>query len=265
MKSKPLTWTALGVLGLLMPAGVMAAGVTPAMMPLDLAGYNYDGIADPGYASPVGDTSGTLELYTDYVAKGFNPAQPNVGLPAGSTFVSAFHNTTTFAIQPAAGPNMLLLGPTVSPAPSKTGTLTLTAPQPVSEVAFLVTGFNGNRTGNYVLNYATGPADTGTFLAPDNFNGGQVALAGFGRYLFTSNIGFENIASDPKLFEWDVPADPTRALESITFINNNLTPGQTNPPTLGVFGVSAAAVPEPAAVSLLCGGSMALLARRRCR
>jgi hypothetical protein len=155
------------------------------------------------------------------------------------------------------------LGPTVSPAPSKTGTLVLTSPAAVSELAFLVTGFNGNRTGNYSLNYAAGPSTMGTFSAPDNFGSGPIALTGFGRFLFTSNTGLQDSPGGPKLFEADVTADPTRTLESITFTNNNLVPGQLNPPTLAVFGVSAAVAPEPAQALLLLLVGCGLVRRRR--
>jgi hypothetical protein len=254
----------LAVLGL--SAVWSFAGIARAtnLSPLDLTGYNYDGMADPGQSTPVGNTTGTLDTFSDYFAKGFDPANPSIGLPAGSTFTSAFNNNTTFAIQPYDQNNLLLLGPAGSPAPSPTGTLTLSNPIAVSELAFLLTGFNGYIAGSYALNYAAGPSDSGTFVAPDNFGTGNTAISGFGRYYFFDNIGIQEFPTTPELFELDVTADPTRTLDSITFSNIQFQPtGYNGPPVLGVFGVSASAVPEPTslAVTGIAAGFGLLLCR----
>jgi hypothetical protein len=236
------------------------------LSPLDLTGYNYNGIAAPGYSTPVGDTTGTLETFSDYFAKGFDPANPSIGLPAGSTFTSAFNNNTTFAIQPCLQNNLLLLGAAGSPAPSPTGTLTLSNPSAVSELAFLITGFNGYIAGSYTLNYATGPSGSGTFVAPDNFGTGNTAISGFGRYYFFDNIGIQIFPTTPELFELDVTADPSRTLDSLTFSNIQFQPtGYNGPPVLGIFGVSASPVPEPTSLAVTGLAAVGLLLRRRSR
>jgi hypothetical protein len=235
--------------------------------PLSLTGYNYDGIADPGRSNPVGDTTGTLETFSDYFAQGFDRLRPTIGLPAGATFTSTFNRNTTFAIQPFDANNLLLLGGNASPAPSATATLTLTKPSAVSQLAFLITGFNGNIAGSYSLNYLTGAARTGTFVAPDNFGTGNVALSGFGRYLF--GTGIQETPFRPELFELDVSADPSRTLGSITFSDIQTMPtGFNGPPVLGVFGVSATAVPEPTTgvlliLGVLCAAASILNRNRR--
>jgi hypothetical protein len=254
----------LAALGLIAVWGFAGNARATNLSPLGLMGYNYDGIADPGYATPVGCTTGTLETFSDYFAPGFDPANPSIGLPTGSTFTSTFNNNTTFAIQPYNQNNLLLLGPAGSPAPSPTGTLTLSNPSAVSELAFLITGFNGYIAGSYTLNYATGPADSGTFVAPDNFGTGNTAISGFGRYLF--GPGIQEFPTTPELFELDVTADPSRTLDSLTFSNIQFQPtGYNGPPVLGVFGVSASAVPEPTSLAVTGLATAGLLLRRRSR
>ncbi len=91
-----VTFAALGLIAL---SGFAGSARGETLSPLELTGYNYDGIADPGQSTPVGNTTGTLKTFSDYFAKGFDAADPSVGLPAGSTFWSAFNSNTTFAIQ----------------------------------------------------------------------------------------------------------------------------------------------------------------------
>jgi hypothetical protein len=259
MHRRKVMFATFGFMAAWVLSGIARAQV---LTPLALTGYDYNGIAAPGYPTPVGDTTGTLETFSDYFAQGFDPAHPNIGLPTGSTFTSAYNSNTTFAIQPYLQNNLLLLGPAASPAPTPTGTLALSNPAPVSELAFLATGFNGYISASYVLNYATGLSGSGTFVAPDNFGTGNTAISGFGRYLF--GTGIQEISGQPQLFEFDFPADPTRTLDSITFSNIQFTPtGYNGPPVMGVFGVSATAVPEPASVALIGAPMLELLMRRR--
>ena len=192
----------LAVLGLIAVWGFAGNARATNLSPLDLTGYNYNGIAAPGYSTPVGDTTGTLETFSDYFAKGFDPANPSIGLPAGSTFTSAFNNNTTFAIQPCLQNNLLLLGAAGSPAPSPTGTLTLSNPSAVSELAFLITGFNGYISGSYTVSYAAGPSGSGTFVAPDNFGTGNTAISGFGRYYFLTISAFRYFQPRPSFSNW---------------------------------------------------------------
>lgn len=224
-------------------SGIVSAAALPVMTPLDVSGWDYDGIADAGSMRPNGSTTGTLELYRDYFEKGFDPAHPNIGLPAGKTFQSALHSTTTFQIQPANGNNLLLLGGFVSPAPSSSGTLTFTAPTLVSELAVLDTGFNGNHVGTYILNYASGTAVSGPLSAADNFQAGPVAISGFGRFRYDNLQGLQEDAGTPRLFDYDIPVDPTRPLVSVTFsYAPSGSSGFNGPPEIGIFGLSGSQV-----------------------
>ena len=229
--------------------------------PLTLTGYNVDGIANGTYSNAAsvtgsvtttgldGSTSGEV-LYQ----VGFNPNHSAYGVNAGATFTSKLNANVTFAVQPAAGNNLLF----VQGGGANSGTLTLGTPGAYTNLAFLVQGYNvgassGGVSGTYQLNYTNGTNSGAlTFAAYDWFSTSNVASAPLDRV--SSSGTFDNSTSNPVFHEVDVTVPGNLAIASITFVNKDTTANDN----LGVFGISGA-VPEPAAWAALLAVAACLL------
>ena len=225
-------------------AGI-SLSVAQGNKPIEVSGFNVDGIADGSYKSAASVTDSTSDKLDNngnvFYQKGFNPdgGKSEVGLPAGQSFASDANANTTFALQPATGKNLLLLRNTGTTEPRgvSTGTLSLTTPRVYASLAFLVTGFDGTDIDvSYQLTFEDGKTTVGKFLVKDNFDGSSPALSGFDRVDTQGNFGGSD-PSNPRLYEMDVSlakADQGHALKSVTFTNNNTESG-TN---VAVFAIS---------------------------
>ena len=193
---------------------------------------------------------------------GYNTNALTTGIPAlpavvSAPQVSAANANTTFVFQPVNANNVLRV------ASGGTSTFTLTTPTAVSDLALIVTGFNGTRNAGYTLNYVGGTSTTGTFTAPDNFGGPNPAFTIGGRVFIdnsTTSIG-QTEGTNPRLYEVDITANGGLALQSIVFTDNDASPSVGE--GTGVFAVSGTVVPEPASLGVIGIAGLALLRRRR--
>ena len=243
--------------------------------PIDGTGYNDSGIIDGAPVTyntvlyPYGgsfpaivqdqaaSTTGTVDGLFYYYVQGFIIDDQIVsGIPVGTTFTSLANPNTDFAFQNAS-PTQPINNVLLVTSSNKPVTFTLSQPAQYANLAFLVTGYNGNQTATYTLNYVGGLSVTGNFIAPDNFNNtaSNEAFNVNGRwsdyYEFYQGVG----VGDPRLYEVDTTADPTLQLQSITFGGTFIsTTGE--PPQYGVFAVSGGTLPapEPGTWALLLAG-----------
>ncbi len=251
---------------------------TPAFTykPLGLttASFNQDMVIEAsapttGAAANVTATmdGGTSKQGATYYEQGYDPADTggNTGLPAsGSTFVSQADPNHTFSLQSYTADNALLLD-----SASPTGTLTFATPQALAAVSFLTaTGGGDNGAGPFgvTVNYADGAASTTIpydVISPDWFFNGPVAYDASGRAYPdpTGGTGFDNVGNgQPNLYQVDLTLpDSTDPIASLTLNYDDADTGSQ----VAIFGLSGAAVPEPASVGLLAAATVGLLARRR--
>jgi hypothetical protein len=160
--------------------------------PLNLAGWNTDGITDTNLAArstqPLDD--GCCAFF-ESGAVDDNGVEHDDGIPAGSSFQSLTGSGVTYLIQPAIGNNMLQIG-----NPTQTGTTRIVAsgvealllenPAAYSQIAIL--SFSGNAAGcgdpcllNVLINYSDGSGLAATYHSEDWCVGGTAsrqALAG---------------------------------------------------------------------------------------
>ena len=208
---------------------------------------------------------------------GLSLAKPNTGFPAGAgTVVSAADPNTTLLLQPYTGNNALMLNNHTGSSPAitttKTGTFTFVTPTPAGALKFFGSSGNGAGTVTAVVHYTDGAADNTLNLSfPDWFDSNppksQAAIVENGRVNPTANSGagsFDNFGQtppNPRVYEVTAVtlANKTDPISSIDFTFTKAA-GTTN---TAIFGVSVSPAPEPASLSLLGLGSLALLRRRR--
>ena len=254
-------------------ATATSARAATTLTPISGTGYNVAAIANAttpvsgsntsGLASAIAtSTNGTLDGYYVFYARGFDADATGTGLPAGGALISATNPVATFAIQAASktsAVNDVLLVTASSPAAGVTFTLASTATY--SNVSFLVSGFNGDQSATYTLNYANGTTAAGTFTAPDNFDSSPAAAFTVAGRLRTSDNS-EGVAdqfadvgtSNPRLFEVDLTGLSTLStLKSITF-GGALVSTEAYA-VFGVSGFGTSAVPEPSTWAMLAAGA----------
>jgi hypothetical protein len=239
--------------------------------PVALTGWHFDGIANGapinGGAGDLpaiqGSTTGTLDGIFVYYQQGFRNGFPAVGLPANGVVNSAVDGTV-FQLQSYSANNMLLLGESGSATRQNAEVLFMVTPRTFTSLQFLVTGFNGSIPLAVSLNFTTGSPTLFFPTAPDNFNGANPAIGGFGRVDRNNDGLFENTGTNPRLYQINhtlSAADQIRTLQNITFVN--LFSGAGTHHNVGVFAVSGSPVPEPATLLVVGAGALALLRRRR--
>jgi hypothetical protein len=250
-----------------------------AATPLVVTGFNQDIVVEnsaPGagqnnqvFVNATMD-NGTLNTGGTFYQQG--TAGTTGGLPAAGTPVtSLFNPASTFVFQPYQGNNALVLAG--QNAVSRTGTLTLVVPTPLSNLAlFGATGNAGgatNQNDTVVVNFAdaTPPQTfTVTHLAQDWFNGSQAALQVGGRFNNVVTGGIDNTGTtNPRIYEDDIDlsAFSTHPVASLTITFNATSANQNNGGYNAIVAVSGTVVPEPATLGFLTITAIPLLTRRR--
>jgi hypothetical protein len=250
-----------------------------AATPLVVTGFNQDIVVEnsaPGagqnnqaFVNATMD-NGTLNTGGTFYQQG--TVGTTGGLPAAGTPVtSLFNPASTFVFQPYQGNNALLLAG--QNAVSRTGTLTLAIPTPLTNLAlFGATGNAGgatNQNDTVTVTFADlGPPVSFTVnsLAQDWFNGNQAALQVAGRFNNVVTGGIDNTGTtNPRIYEDDIDlsAFSTRPVSSITITFNATSANQNNGGYNAIVAVSGTVTPEPATLGLVAIASLPLLARRR--
>ncbi|RYY19790.1 MAG: hypothetical protein EOO36_05000, partial [Cytophagaceae bacterium] len=234
--------------------------------PAAVTGYTADVIAD-GVGPVASSTTTTVDRGTPTVRWCFanstfvNPLgqSPTVSLPASGLITSATTTGLTFQLAPAAGNNSLRIDGAGS------GTLTLTNPQPCSEVMVLATEGNGSTVGKtFVVTFTDNTSQTFTNVAvPDWFNGTNPAIIVRSRVNYSDNT-IDNQTINPRIYEVRLALSNANYGKLVQSVTASKT---TTDPVLNVMGISLGAnclgVPvggvATAAPASICPGTMVAL------
>ena len=237
-------------------AGLLAAtSARAAVIPLAVTGFNEDVIVSAsGTASNYVDGGGQHTFYdaayaTAFYATSTSPAYAAVlagAFPTG-TVAGASGNEYTFA--PDTGNEDLF----------DAGTLTLTTPASVSNLYILGTSSNST-TDSYTLNFASGPAQSGTITFGDWYGGNTGDVNGLSRVDGGNPSTYEaNTAGGFSLYADEILVSSSSPLVSIT-----ITP--TDGAFSNIFAVSGTpSVPEPSSWAMMLLGAAGLILVRRLR
>ena len=191
----------------------------PSVAPVSVTGWNADVIAEAKPAST--HTTGTLDnqgwaLYSSDVQA--------AGSLAGSDRIVTTANGTKFELADYTANNALVMKSAYKPS-----TLTLTTPQNCDELYFLMISANGQSSVSAYATYTDGTtSNTGAFRPSDWFSGtpdGNEAVYGISRIITKSVDSYlaDDIDSRDnfRLYEFTLPTDKSKKVESITFQNNS--------------------------------------------
>jgi gliding motility-associated-like protein len=262
-----LPFTRLGyLLSCLVGASCQLASAQTVYTPAAVTGYTADVIAN-GVGPVSGSTTTTVDRGTPTVRWCFanttfvNPSgqSPTTALPASGLITSATTAGLTFQMAAATGNNSLRIDGAGS------GTLTLTTPQPCSEVMVLATEGNGSTAGKtFVVAFTDNTSQTFTNVAvPDWFNGTNPAIVVGSRVNYSDN-SVDNQTTNPRIYEVRLVlsnANYGKLVQSVTASKTSTDP------VLNVMGISLGAnclgVPvggtATAAPASICPGSMVAL------
>jgi hypothetical protein len=193
-----------GRAGILAVSGAPVAGGNWA--PIAVSGYNYDMVIEAGApqagpltaATSASMDGGTNNTGNTWFERGYDPFNPNAGLPvAGSTISSAALPDHHYLLAASYAANNAIYADSNLPIAN----LTLAAPMRYSALSFLSATANGSVTNECVMQYADGTSETNMFVSRDWFNNTPVAFAANGR-VNLNNKTFNNInAGNPRLYE----------------------------------------------------------------
>jgi hypothetical protein len=235
-----VSFTATTVSLLLAAGSAARADFNPLALTPD--SYGQDGIVE--LAAPHVSHSATTATmdngtgntgYTWYEV-GYNAAAPATGVPAaGSTFVSQAQADHSYRMAPNyTNNNAVLISSGVTNA-----TLTPTSPAAFSSLSFLASAGSGDTTVAYIVHHADGGTDTGTFVAPDWFGSGTVAMYPLGRVDAVTRSFQTWDSGIPELFSADVPLTHTGS--PVTSIELRYSAGTGNACVLAVSGSTGGA------------------------
>jgi CHRD domain len=207
-------------------------------MPIAATGYNADVISDQDrsirFAQPF--DANTFAWFQSGAVDD-SGVQHDDGLPAGRSFTTASNSGAIYEIQPANNPNVLQL------SPGRTGTLTLTTPEPFSTLYILAASGDGTpiSTGNGNISFADGSTQAFRYDVFDWCDRGQSPGAVFPGPLGRADIGPSGTSfvylreCDYQLYETIIPIDPWHA--GIPILSIDFT-GAPDAFYSNIFGVS---------------------------
>jgi hypothetical protein len=212
------------VLVTLVVVGVPGA---PAQQPISVSGWNADVIIDKDpTARHAQSFDGNQIAFFEAGAVDDEGGEHDDGLPAGQTFNSATGSGVVFAIQPAAGNNVLRMARTES------ATLVFDTPAPYSLLAVLAAGGSGGGLDDVYVNYDDGSTD----FFPTQYDAGdwcdnaqRGAITGLGRAnpIGSYGLNFAGYTTECSfgLYESFIQPDPTKNIVSVTFHNGSSNNG----------------------------------------
>ena len=215
-------------------------------VPIALAGWNQDVIAQNTDSSPRAGTSTGVDVWSFYEAGAPTTSQ---GLPSTGLFTSASNPGVQFQLAPYNQNNALA-----------NSSVFLVSPTRYNSLSFLVTtlsgGYNDTASWHATLHFSDASTTTlGITIDPDwsNPGAGNAAISNVGAAL-RGNWGDFNYAAPLGMFEHDFTlsgSDATKTLSSIDFV----TVSGVDTLLMAVSGTPAiASTPEPATLGLLSLG-----------
>ena len=209
----------LALVLLLMPVkgnDIVRAASTDTYEPLTVAsGFNVDVIAEAmsayAHSSTSFDDPGTSNklLYTrNYYSVG--------GLPNDGRLTSSSTPPVNYQLAPYGGNNCAKLT-----SSNTTAVLTFDTLGSYSKISLLGASANGDGTFSVQLRYTDNSTTTASFIARDWFNNSGYVISSLGRTdRFSDSVEFQYSTDGPRLYQYQVNADNTKLLKSITGKNN---------------------------------------------
>ncbi|MCC3160590.1 gliding motility-associated C-terminal domain-containing protein [Hymenobacter sp. 15J16-1T3B] len=207
-------------------------------VPAAVTGYTADVIAN-GAGPVAGSTTNTVDRGNSTVRWCFadssfvNPAgqRPTRALPVSGFFRSRTTPGLTYQMGPSTGNNSLRIDGAAS------GTLTLTNPQPCSEVMVLATEGNGSTAPKtFIVNFTDGTSQVFlNVVVPDWFGNGATPALIVGSRVNRPDNTIDNQPNDPTIYEVRLPlavANYSKSVQSV-FVSKTSTD-----PVLNVMGIS---------------------------
>ena len=226
------------LLALLGPGALRTAQAQTVYVPATVTGYTDDVIADGSGGSVVANsTSNTVDRGIPTVKWCFaNASFPGLtatnALPTNGIINSISTPGLTFQMAPATSNNSLRI------AGLGNGTLTLTNPQPCSEVMVLATEGNGTTAAdkNFVVNFTDGTREQFIGVTvPDWFNGTITPAINVGSRVSYVTNAIDITPNNPRLYEVRLNLSVSNYSRSVQSIFISKTAGD---PVLNVMGIS---------------------------
>jgi gliding motility-associated-like protein len=227
-----LTFALLGL------GALRTAQAQTVYVPAPVTGYTADVVAE-GTGTVASQTTNTVDRGNSAVRWCFattnfqNPAgqSPTRGLPASGLITSISTPGLTYQMGPFNGNNSLRIDGASS------GTLTLTNPQPCSEVMVLATEGNGSTAAKtFVVNFTDGTSQTfNNIVVPDWFGGTITPAIIVGSRVNRPDDVIDSPANDPRIYEVRLTlsvSNYSRSVQSV-FVSK-----QSTDPVLNVMGIS---------------------------
>ncbi|MFD2721227.1 gliding motility-associated C-terminal domain-containing protein [Hymenobacter monticola] len=235
------------LLALLGPGALRTAQAQTVYVPATVTGYNADVVAEgittgPNAGGPgtvASQTTNTVDRGNSSVRWCFattnyqNPAgqRPTRGLPQSGLITSISTPGLTYQMGPFSGNNSLRIDGNGS------GTLTLTNPQPCSEVMVLATEGNGSSAPkSFTVFFTDGSReDFPNIVVPDWFGGTITPAIIVGSRVNRPDDVIDNQANDPRIYEVRLSLPVTAYSKSVerVFVSK-----QSTDPVLNVMGIS---------------------------
>ncbi|WP_210521048.1 T9SS type B sorting domain-containing protein [Hymenobacter terricola] len=226
------------LLALLGPWALQPAQAQTVYVPAAVTGYTADVIAN-GAGTVASSTTATVDRGIPTVRWCFanttfvNPAgiSPTRALPATGFITSISTPGLTYQMAPASGNNSLRIDGV------GTGTLTLTNPQPCSEVMVLATEGNGSTAPKtFTVTFTDGTTQLFTNIVVPDWFGGTItpAIIVGSRVSYVDN-SVDNQSNDPRIYEVRLSlavANYSKSVQSVTVSKTSTDP------VLNVMGIS---------------------------
>jgi hypothetical protein len=219
---KVQTWLGLAVV----LATLVAVQAPPALgqQPVAVSGFDADVIVDKDPSARVAHSyDGGAVAWFEAGAVDDEGNGHDDGVPAGQNVTSAAGSGVVYAIQPAAGNNVLRIAQTES------GTLTLNTPAKYASLWVLASSGNGGGMDDVTITYDDGSSDVlpGSYDAGDWCDNNQRgAITGLGRANpigpYGINFGYTNECSFG-IYETQLAPNPAKNVVSLSFHNQHAT------------------------------------------
>ena len=229
---------------LILPVGtiprVYSATTSDTYVPLTVAsGYNVDVIAEGSPASSYTSTSfdSPINSFNVFYSTSFYSVG---GLPASGALTSRSSSPVQYQLAPYNQNNCIKLT-----SSSPTGTLSFTTIGSYSSISLLGASANGDGTFRVRLNYTDGTYTEATFTARDWFYNDGYVITSLGRVSRQTNtIEAETFDGGPRLYQYQVAANNTKLLSSITLTRLSGTSSDTATGILAISGIVASGTPD---------------------
>jgi hypothetical protein len=213
------SWLGAGVLAALL---AVQTPLVQAQEPIAVTGFNADVIVDKDTTTRAAHTyDGNAIAWFEAGAVDDTGTEHDDGVPAGQTVTSATGSGVVYAIQPAAGNNVLRIPRT------EDGTLTLTEPAPYTSLWVLASSGSGGGMDDVTITYDDGSSDflASSYDASDWCDNNQRgAITGLGRAnpigAYGLNFGYTNECSFG-IYETELSPNPSKNVVSVTFHNQH--------------------------------------------